>query len=166
MKCFKCGKKMEMQVDTFTGKKSKYKWRCEKCMPKNMYLLIACILFFVFSANALLEGQKFFPNELQSTNFFLEDLKQNNSKVEVDVSSNLISWQFEFLSLEKQEGEKPFYEVVKKYWTINYSLNILINQPVESIKRMVSKRWQNRIKRERKLLNALEKPIQIPNLGV
>lgn len=35
--CYRCGKKMKMQIDPITKKKSKYIWRCE-CMPKNVIL--------------------------------------------------------------------------------------------------------------------------------
>ncbi len=37
--CPMCFKPMKMQIDSTTGKKSKYIWRCE-CMPKGLQLMI------------------------------------------------------------------------------------------------------------------------------
>jgi len=40
MKCLICNKEMEMQFDSITKKKSKYLWRCEKCMPKGIQIAV------------------------------------------------------------------------------------------------------------------------------
>jgi len=38
-KCHRCGKAMKNQIDSITGKLSKYEWRCE-CMPKGIILSV------------------------------------------------------------------------------------------------------------------------------